>query len=417
MTLFDTLFQHPAVRQRHHSAPLCKERLAYLSYAKGLGRQECTVKLMASYLLHVNRALGFSNGMRPVTVDELKKAGRTWEAYSGPQRTKLPGKTTYRRFMEIARAWLRFHSCLIERVKTQFADEQLRDYECWLKHQRGLAASTVKERSKHALYFLKWLAKCGVALRAVNCAYVQHYLEAKEAAGWALSTRITAASALRVFLKHSEERGSVRAGVCETVPYLRRAKQTFEQRGPSWRDVRRMISSLNGLTAIDLRDRPMILLMALYGLRAGEIRALRIGDADLANRILTVVREKNHDIQRFPLSSEVSSAIQRYLKRGRPVSPWPSLFLTTQRPYRPISASQLYCRVNDLFRRSGVESRERGPHALRHACANQLLDTGVAVRDIGLFLGHRTLASVREYARYSLSHLRQIAEFSLEGLL
>ncbi|MGH9733913.1 MAG: tyrosine-type recombinase/integrase [Candidatus Acidiferrales bacterium] len=178
-----------------------------------------------------------------------------------------------------------------------------------------------------------------------------------------------------------------------------------------------MISSFNGLTAIDVRDHAMVLLMAIYGLRAGEIRALRITDADLTNRVLTIAREKTRDVQRFPLTPQVSRAIQKYVNRARPASESPSLFLTTLRTYRPISANGLYARVNDLFRRSGVESRHKGPHALRHACANQLMDEGASVREIGAFLGHRNFASVREYARYNVLHLRQIAEFSLEGLL
>jgi len=417
MTILDSIFQHPAVRNRHNRAPLYRERVEYLTHVQALGRQDCTIQLMASYLLHVNRALRLAKQMRRVTIDELQNAGRKWETYTGPLRRRIPGKTTYELFMQTARSWLRFHSCLIEPLKTRFADERLRDYERWLNDERGLASSTTKERSKHALYFLKWLAEHRVSLRGVNPSHVEHYLQAKKAAGLALATRVTRANSLRNFLRYSEARGSVRVGLCEAVPRLVRSKYAFRQKGPSWRGVRRMISSLNRVRPIDIRDHAMVLLMAVYGLRAGEIRALRITDVDLKNHILTVGREKNHSIQRFPLNSEVSSAIQKYMNRARLASEWPSLFLTTGGPGRPISASGLYCRVSDLFRRSGVESLHKGPHALRHACANQLMDSGATVRDIAAFLGHRDFTSVREYARYNLKHLRQIAEFSLDGLL
>lgn len=417
MTIFDSLFQHAAVRNRHKKAPLYGERAAYLTHVQALGRQEYTIKLMASYLLHVNRALGLSTQMRRITMDELENAARKWETYAGPLRRSFPGKTTYQHFMQTARSWLRFHSCLIEPLKTRFADERLRDYERWLNDERGLASSTTKERSKHALYFLKWLAEHRVSLRAVTPSHLERYLQAKKTAGLASATRVTRANSLRNFLRYSEARGSVRVSLCEAVPHLVRPKYVFRQRGPSWRGVRRMISSLNRVTPTDIRDHAMVLIMAVYGLRAGEIRALRITDVDFKNRILTVGREKNHSIQRFPLNSEVSSAIQKYMNRARPASEWPSLFLTTGGLGRPISASGLYRRVRDLFRRSGVESLHKGPHALRHACANQFMDNGATVRDIGAFLGHRNFTSVREYARYNVKHLRQIAEFSLDGLL
>ena len=421
MTLFDTLFEYPAVRQRHYSAPLCKERLEYLHYVKALGRQEKTIRLVASYLLHVNRVLEFSNGMRRITTDELEKAARRWDAYSGPYngtlRTKLPGQKGFKRFMDTARGWLRFHSCLIEPLRVRFADHQLREYERWLKDERGLASPTIKHRSQQASHFLRWLAEYRLPLNALCPSHLQRYLEAKKVAGWSSSTLIGAAKALEVYLKYSEVRGLVGAGLSETVPRFCRTKPAFKERGPSWKGVRRMISSLSGPTPIDVRDRAMVLLMAIYGLRSGEIRALRITDLDFRNRILTVQREKNYDVQRFPLTSEVSSAIRRYIDPVRPTSDSTVLFLTALRPYRPISATELYCRVSDLFRRNGVESCQKGPHALRHACANQLMDKGFSFRDIGLFLGHRSIMSARSYASYNGKHLRQIAEFSLEGLL
>src|SRR4029077_2186026 len=112
----------------------------------------------------------------------------------------------------------------------------------WLNDERGLVGSTIKERSKHAMYFLKWLLEHRITLHGLNPSHLGQYLETKKAGGWALSTRATAASSLRVFLTYSEARGFVRPALCETVPIFVRPKHAFTQRGPSWTGVRRMIS-------------------------------------------------------------------------------------------------------------------------------------------------------------------------------
>lgn len=416
MTVFDSLFQLPAVRKRHNTAPLYAERAEYLTYVQKLGRKECYIKLMASHLLQVNRALGFSTRMRPMTIDELRIAGRKWETYTGPLRRRLPGKNTYEVFMRIARSWLRFHSCLREPPRTRFAAKRRRDFERWLKDERGLALSTIRERSKHALYFLRWLKEIRLRLRDLNPSHAERYFEAKKS-GWALETVITNTISLRIFLRYLEARGLVGAGLSEVVPVFVHPKHRFRQRGPSWTGVRRMISSLSRAKPAGVRDYAMMLLMAVYGLRSGEIRGLRISDIDFRNRTLTVGRGKTRRTQRFPLTSEVSNAIQKYIKRIRPAVECPILFITIRTPWRPISHSGLYHRTHDLFRRSAVESLHKGPHALRHACANRLMEKGTSVSDIAAFLGHRDFNSVREYARYNSKQLRQIAEFSLKGLL
>lgn len=417
MTLFDSLFTLPAVRNRHNTAPLLRERVEYLTHVQALGHTEGYVKVIASQLIQVNRALGFSTRMRPLTIAELEDVARKWAVYMGPLRRKKPGKYTYEVFMLIARSWLRFHSCLIEPVETRFADKQRRDYELWLKDVRGLLPSTIHERSKLAGYFLKWLAENRVRLARLTASHVDQYLDAMKRTGLALATQITRANALRDFLKYSEARNRVRAGLSGTVPLLDHPKYSFSQKGPSWQEVRRMISSLRGNSRLAVRDRAMILLMALYGLRASEVRGLRFADVDFENHVLTVVRAKSRKIQRFPLTREASDAIRKYINRARPAVECPSLFLTARWPCRPISHSGLYHRTSALFRRTGVQSPLKGTHAFRHACANRLMDKGTSIRDIGAFLGHMDFRSVREYARYNLKHLRLIAEFSLEGLL
>ena len=74
-------------------------------------------------------------------------------------------------------------------------------------------------------------------------------------------------------------------------------------------------------------------------------------------------------------------------------------------------------RIRQLFIKNGVISVRRGPHALRHACADRLMKRGHSVSEIAAFLGHADTNTVREYARFDHKALRKIANFSLEGLL
>jgi site-specific recombinase XerD len=73
--------------------------------------------------------------------------------------------------------------------------------------------------------------------------------------------------------------------------------------------------------------------------------------------------------------------------------------------------------VSDRLRPLKLSVRHQGPHSLRHACATRLLAQGLSLKEIGDHLGHQNPKSTSVYAKVDLVGLREVAEFSLGGLL
>jgi integrase/recombinase XerD len=73
--------------------------------------------------------------------------------------------------------------------------------------------------------------------------------------------------------------------------------------------------------------------------------------------------------------------------------------------------------VAEPLKELGVISNHYGAHSLRHSCATHLLRSGSTLRDVADFLGHRGLSSVSIYAKYDIRSLREVASFSLGGVL
>ena len=44
--------------------------------------------------------------------------------------------------------------------------------------------------------------------------------------------------------------------------------------GPSWDDVKRLLAAAEGMQPVDIRDYALLMLLAVYGFRAGEVTAL-----------------------------------------------------------------------------------------------------------------------------------------------
>ena len=109
-------------------------------------------------------------------------------------------------------------------------------------------------------------------------------------------------------------------------------------------------------------------------------------------------------------------AVLRYLRELRPRRPDRALFLTLRAPVRPLSRSGISHVVRSRLDRLGIIGKRRGPHSLRHAAAQHLLNHGLSMKQVGDYLGHRSVSATSAYAKVQLGALREVADIDLEGL-
>ncbi len=191
----------------------------------------------------------------------------------------------------------------------------------------------------------------------------------------------------------------------ETLPYAL-----------DWDDVRRLIATVSGTAEVDLRDRAILLLLAVYGVRRGEVAALRTEHIDFVARQLRIERLKRRQPQIYPLVPVVADALMQYIECARPAVDHREVFIRAQAPRAPISSTAIYNIVSRRLRLLNVRIAHLGPHALRHACASKLLADGFTLKEIGDHLGHRSTSSTRIYTKVDLAHLREVGEFDLGDL-
>jgi integrase len=175
-----------------------------------------------------------------------------------------------------------------------------------------------------------------------------------------------------------------------------------------------LIATTEGDRLANIRDRAILLLLAIYGFRADEVRRLRLEDFDWDLERLTVTCPKSRRTRTFPLCRSVGDAVLRYLKEVRPRSNYRTVFMSIRYPIRPLG--NVWRIVAKRLRPLGVSLPHHGPHCLRHACASHLLTSGLSLKEIGDHLGHRCPDSTRIYAKVDLAGLRQVAAFDLGGL-
>jgi site-specific recombinase XerD len=232
---------------------------------------------------------------------------------------------------------------------------------------------------------------------------------------WSRVTVATILKELRGFFRYAASQGLCKPSIAEGIPGPRLYRHDNLPLGPKREDVVRLLNSMNTDRPVDIRDRAMILLCVVYGLRASEVTELRLEDIDWDREQIRVVRAKSRAGDVFRLQPAVGNAIYGYLKHVRPRCARREVFLTLNTPYRPLR--RMYSLVSDRMKALKINPPRKGPHAIRHALACHLLNQNQSLKVIGDILGHRSTMSTRIYAKVDLVNLRHVAILDLGGVL
>jgi site-specific recombinase XerD len=368
--------------------------------------------------LSLVRLLDLKDG-EPVNRAQIEAAAARWSQPRGRRCDRAATRKTHERFVNHGVRWLGFLGWLDDGGGDRHPhDAEVQAFARWSRMERGLSEATVQSYREAAdRFFVHLAAVKSVRLSAVGLTDIDDAVAAEHGRGaWGRRTRHDYAQRLRAFFLFAEARGWCRAGLAAGIVAPRFMADETVPKGLRRKDVVRLLASVGGDRPVDKRDRAILMLFIGYGLRTGEVAGLRLDDLDWENAMLRVRCPKPGRTHLWPLSHGVGHAILRYIREARPAGFGRSLFFTTRAPIRPLARRVLGKIVRDRLAAIGVVTGRRGPHALRHAAAQHLLDQGTSMKVIGDFLGHRDPSSTMIYAKVDLAALREVAALDLGGL-
>lgn len=413
--MFERIFKRHYYVARHAAAPFADERRRYLAECARRGDAKAIVRQKAMELYWIAWRLSVYGGLH-VTLDQVRAAAVDcdWRDRARACKRKLNRCATRARFVMYARGWLRFLGCLRQCEAPIPFHARLEQFCRWAKEERGFTEATVNQYVKCVRLFLRWYGGLDQPLSQVNINDIDAYLTHGNTQGWCRKTVSNMVAALRAFFRYCASQGWVRpalaSGICGPPTYSLEKLPA----GPAWADVQRLLAALDAGRPKDIRDRAIVMLFAIYGLREKEVAQLRLEHLDWEHDLLHVPRAKRRETQTYPLLPSVGNAIIRYLQTvRRPLSPHRQIFLTLRSPYAPMSGAALYYVVAPRLKALGVQTAHHGPHSLRHACAARLVHEGLSLKEIGDHLGHRATSATRVYAKVDLAGLREVAAFDL----
>jgi integrase len=211
---------------------------------------------------------------------------------------------------------------------------------------------------------------------------------------------------MRQFLGFAAERGWVARELVTAVPILHSYRLSGLPRGLSDEEIETALATpWQGVAA--LRDRATLCLLATYGVRRGQVSALRLEDIDWHGRTLAFAAHKAGKALRHALTAVAAQALAKYLRRERPATECEHVFVRARPPYVRLSPLAISTMVSARLASCGLPPRR--PHAFRHAFATRLLRCGQPPKVIADLLGHRSLDAVSIYAKVDYAQLLECA--------
>jgi integrase/recombinase XerD len=277
---------------RQEKAPLLQEREAFLEHLLQQGTSLAAARGVSWQLLNVIRFLKLSR-LRDVWIDEIEEAAQQWTRQQrwNPVARSYEHSASY--FTYVAKKWLHFagvlKSPLIPRMR--FADE-IDEFAKWSTEEKEMSALTVRSHRYKVSLFLKWFSDRHRSLARVRLSDVDEFLIFKGTHGWSRKSARGYADAMRAFFRYAEQRAWCKPRIAEGITSPRLYAQEGLPEGPEWKQVQRLLKSARGNSAAALRARAVLSLLAVYGLRSGEISRLLLSDFDWRLETFTVNHSK-----------------------------------------------------------------------------------------------------------------------------
>jgi integrase/recombinase XerD len=185
------------------------------------------------------------------------------------------------------------------------------EYLLELREHRNLASGTVSEHAAEAKRFLTWVwqHKATLGFATLTVSDIDLYLNARVAT-IRRTTRKAVSSRLRSFLQYLHWTGRVTSDLaaCVIAPTLYHFEGIPSVLQPE-QTCAILASASEDHSAVGLRNYAMLMLLATYGLRAGEVRRLQLEDVDWRGERLWIRHTKTGARSCLPLLPKVGQAL------------------------------------------------------------------------------------------------------------
>jgi site-specific recombinase XerD len=285
---------------------------------------------------------------------------------------------------------------------------------------RNLSDKTIDSKTRDIYDLLAYAESKGINdVADLNIAFLDEYLIKRSGEAKNAMRRIL--SSIRCFLRSMYSNNIIKSDISVVIPAGSKYPVKPVQKLWTSDEVKNLLQSVERSDSIGKRDYAIILLVVRYGIRASDIRNLKLTDINWDSMTIQFCQGKTSVTNVLPILDDIGWALADWITNARPKQ------ASTNHVFTRLTAP--YCGMADIwkvFNRHMANARitnigcgKSGPHSLRHALASGMLAGQVPLPVITSVLGHSSSASTMVYLHSDVEGLRQCAldvEGDVEGV-
>lgn len=285
----------------------------------------------------------------------------------------------------------------------------MEDYLQYLKSQY-ISDLTIRTKEPQLKRFVRYLNEMMVDdLKNITHQHISGFTETLS--GYNPKTYNSFMVTIRQFLRYLYQNDIISNDLTNLIVQAPVYKNTDIPSAFSYDEVRKIISCIDRSSKIGKRDYAIVMLAANLGIRAGDIRNLKLSDINWKNKEINFIQSKTKIPLSLPLDDETGWAIIEYLKYARPQTECKNIFVRFNAPFEAYSdKNTFYSAIQKYFSAANINfdrNHKHGIHSLRHSLASALLEKHIPLPIISGILGHSDFNSTMTYLKTDLENLKQ----------
>jgi len=152
---------------------------------------------------------------------------------------------------------------------------------------------------------------------------------------------------------------------------------------------------------IGQRNKLIIELFYVTGIRLSELINIKISDVDFNNQSIKVLGKRNKE-RIIPLSSNVVNDLNNFIENNQQ-----NKYLFTNLDGKKLYTKLVYRLVNKYIGKISSVNK-KSPHILRHTFATHMLNNGADINAIKELLGHANLSATQVYTHNTIEKLKTV---------
>lgn len=287
-------------------------------------------------------------------------------------------------------------------------DDALKDFQHYLRIERGLSANSVKNYTLDIKKFINFLNENQITVSPLHVeretleAFI--YKVAKEVNPRTQARIISGLKGFFNYLTFEDYRTDHPLELIEAPKIGRKLPDTLSEE-----EINRLIKAIDLSKPEGERNRSIIETLYGCGLRVSELTELKLSDLYFEEGFIKVTGKGNKQ-RLVPISNPTKKYINLYvanIRKQLAVQKGNEDILYLNRRGKKLTRAMIFTIIKRLAEASGFK-KSISPHTFRHSFATHLLQNGADLRAIQQMLGHESITTTEVYMHVDRSYLSEV---------